>query len=687
MRKFTAFFTLLAVSFIGFAAGLSKNISTVFDSHAKNTVQRLEATASYSYSKQEADKKARNFKPARDLLIQHGVPFDPDILMDSHWQAKLAPQFARMPEMQTARQIGNQLKGVHIADTIYLPEKVELVEDTIIIANKIVFEGNNAVIKGSHNIYLYPVEEKGFLGTTLSLAMKEQQVRIAKAKYSHLSLKSRFAPHLIKGGHLTINTDGQGYVEWLEKQKQKKLHHTRFRRASFQGQNADGTAGNPGSQGTIGPTGTAGTPNPAESGLMGNCTGSINGQDGTAGMDGGTGEVGGKGSDGYPGGPARNITDTITSNGTYTYSAKGGMGGNGGKGGQGGYGGNGADGGNGGDGASCGCPQGGGNGGDAGYNGQGGKGGQGGQGGQGGDGGAGGDINVTYSENLTPTIIHSENGGPAGLRGNGGDGGFPGASGSPGRRGAAGTNIYCSSASSGANGQSKTQLSNLGYGSFGESGEPGVNAGANGHYNETIASNSGVCDWCSPEQICFGHGCISPIVIDTQGNDFNLTDAQSGVDFDITNSGHSMRISWTAANSDDAWLVLDRNGNATIDTGAELFGNFTPQPSTATPNGFLALAEYDKSEKGGNSDGVIDNRDGIFSQLRLWQDTNHNGISEADELHALPELRLESLALDYKESGRVDRSGNHFRYRAKVYGVNHRDLGRWAYDVFLQRAP
>lgn len=190
-------------------------------------------------------------------------------------------------------------------------------------------------------------------------------------------------------------------------------------------------------------------------------------------------------------------------------------------------------------------------------------------------------------------------------------------------------------------------------------------------------------EWC---------GCVdypTPILVDISGNGFNLTKAADGVTFNADNKGGKEKLAWTSSHSDDAWLVLDRNSNGTIDDGTELFGNVADQPEPPADqkkNGFIALAEYDKVSKGGNGDGQIDRNDAVFSDLRLWQDTNHDGVSESTELHTLPSLNVATFELDYKTAKKTDGNGNQFSFRAKIKNSQGQQLGRWAWDVYLVKA-
>ena len=130
-----------------------------------------------------------------------------------------------------------------------------------------------------------------------------------------------------------------------------------------------------------------------------------------------------------------------------------------------------------------------------------------------------------------------------------------------------------------------------------------------------------------------------PIILDLDGNGLETFGLASNVYFDHDGDGVLTKTGWAGKN--DALLVWDRNANGTIDTGAELFGDFTVLPNgTLAPNGFAALAALDA-----NGDGIIDASDPAFAELKLWRDTSQDGISQGGEFITFAEAGIVSLNL------------------------------------------
>ena len=102
--------------------------------------------------------KRQAFREIREQLQDKEVPFDPEMLLEPTWREDLKQMIDQIPEMGSARVLGEKVKGVQMAETLYLPERVKLTGDTLLLAKRIVFEGNNVVIKGNHNIYFMPLE-------------------------------------------------------------------------------------------------------------------------------------------------------------------------------------------------------------------------------------------------------------------------------------------------------------------------------------------------------------------------------------------------------------------------------------------------------------------------------------------------------------------------------------------------
>lgn len=127
------------------------------------------------------------------------------------------------------------------------------------------------------------------------------------------------------------------------------------------------------------------------------------------------------------------------------------------------------------------------------------------------------------------------------------------------------------------------------------------------------------------------HG-FDPLVLDRDGDGYELTtEANSRVYFEFDGDGFGERTGWVRA--DDGFLVRDSNANGLIDDVGEMFGN-------RTTAGFAMLSGYDV-----NADGIIDSADAVYAELKVWQDLDQDGRTDAGELKSLAELGIVSISL------------------------------------------
>jgi len=144
---------------------------------------------------------------------------------------------------------------------------------------------------------------------------------------------------------------------------------------------------------------------------------------------------------------------------------------------------------------------------------------------------------------------------------------------------------------------------------------------------------------------------IDPLAIDLNGDGVQTISIDSGVLFDFNDDQMRTGTGWLDAN--DGFLVYDHNGNGIIDNGGELFGVDTRKTDgSLAKDGFDALRDLDS-----NGDGIFNAEDAEFANLKVWQDKNSDGISQADELKTLDELGITAINLDSQETN-IDSNGN-----------------------------
>jgi hypothetical protein len=155
-----------------------------------------------------------------------------------------------------------------------------------------------------------------------------------------------------------------------------------------------------------------------------------------------------------------------------------------------------------------------------------------------------------------------------------------------------------------------------------------------------------------------------PVLIDLDGDGIQIIPiGDSRAQFDMDDSGRKQIMAWAGA--DDALLVFDEDNDRVITSRNEFaFAEYLENAKTDLEG----LAWFDQFAQGGNEDGVLDERDALWSKFGLWRDANQNGITDPGELRTSGDNGLQSVNLKSDQ-------------RSYEAGPDARVFGRGAYTV------
>ncbi|HEX7150499.1 MAG TPA: hypothetical protein VF618_03350 [Thermoanaerobaculia bacterium] len=158
--------------------------------------------------------------------------------------------------------------------------------------------------------------------------------------------------------------------------------------------------------------------------------------------------------------------------------------------------------------------------------------------------------------------------------------------------------------------------------------------------------------WCD-------NGWCDPLLFDLNNDGINTTGIGEAVWFDVDGDGSQELVGWTNPATMEGFLWLDLEGKNRVENGGELFGIGTVMPDgTKARGGFEALASYDTSVRGGNSDGQIDEEDDVWTKLRLWVDADHDGVCDPGETAPIARYGIAAIDLSSVELNAFDAAGN-----------------------------